>query len=138
MKKLISSLLLCASISVTAQPVTLFCSGKAEASNSSKQSISSQVSTSIEFNEVGNYLSINDTASLQRFSIYPYKEIHFFDSSIIWKTSLDESFAKGTFSGRIDRKTGEMITSYFAIVNTGVLVFIDGKLFCELRKSNKF
>jgi hypothetical protein len=121
-----------------AQSVTLWCEGSIEGNNGFGKQVQGQVSTTVEFNESKNFFAIKDTSNLERFSEYPFKKLYFFDSEIMWDTTLIDFLAKGTFSGSINRKTGEMNTRYFGILPNGAIVTINGKLMCSKQKDNKF
>lgn len=121
-----------------AQFTTLWCEGSIEGNNGLGKQVQGQVSTTVEFNELKNLVVIKDTSNLERFSEHPFKKVYFFDSEIMWDTPLIDFLAKGSFSGSINRKTGEMNTRYFAILPSGAIVTINGKLMCSKQKDNKF
>lgn len=121
-----------------AEIVTLLCSGQVSAKNSFNQQRSGNIKTTVEFIEKNNYFKITDTGNLEKSAVYPYSEIKFFDDLIHFKTSINVLFGNGTFFGSINRKTGEMTTSYFVIEKTGGMVSISGSLFCTKQTENKF
>jgi hypothetical protein len=92
----------------------------------------------VEFDETTNHFVISNTTNLERAAVTPYKEIRFFDDLIQWQTSVNPLFGNGTFFGSINRKTGEMNTSYFVFEKTGGIVRISGALFCDRQVRNRF
>jgi hypothetical protein len=117
---------------------TLLCAGQVSAKNSFNQQRSGSVKTTVEFDESNNYFRISDTGNLEKWAIYPYGELNFFDDLIQWKTNTNQLFGNGVFFGSINRKTGEMTSTYFVIEKTGGMVSISGSLFCERQAANKF
>jgi hypothetical protein len=109
-----------------------------EGSNAFGKRVSGDVSTSVKFDQENNYFMINDTTNLEQLSEFPYKKITIGKSTISWDTPIIDFIGKGSFSGSIDRMTGEMKTNYFSILNTGAMVTITSKLMCERQKSNRF
>lgn len=121
-----------------ANMVTLLCSGQVAAKNSLNQQRSGAIATTVEFNETNKYFKIIDTGNLERGAIYPYAELYFFDDLIQWKTTTDPLFGRGTFFGSINRKTGQMTSTYLIIEKTGGMVSISGSLFCTRQTENRF
>ena len=126
------------SLSANSEPVTLWCVGSMEGSNAYGQRVNADVSTSVKFDADDNYFLINDTKNLEQYSEFPYKKVIIGPSNILWDTPIIDFLGKGSFSGSIDRKTGELKTNYFAILNTGAIVTINSKMMCERRQSNRF
>lgn len=124
--------------SAHANLTTLLCSGQISAKNASGQTRSGQISTTVVFNEEARFFKINNTDNLSRAAVFPYEEVYFFEENIQWKTSIDLFFGNGWFFGSINRKTGEMTSSYFVVEKTGGIVSISSSLFCEKQGINRF
>jgi hypothetical protein len=123
--------------STHAQLVTLLCTGQISAENT-RERRSGNISTTVEFDETTNHFVISNTTNLERAAVTPYKEIRFFDDLIQWQTPVNPLFGNGTFFGSINRKTGEMSTSYIVFEKSGGIVRIGGVLFCDRQVRNRF
>jgi hypothetical protein len=117
---------------------TLWCEGYANGKNLKQGQYQSPASTTVEFSENSDLLSINDSSKLQVGAIYPFNEVKIFNDVIFFKTTIDPIFGKGSFRGSINRITGEMNTSLFIISTMGDIITVDGKLMCNKRVGNKF
>jgi hypothetical protein len=117
---------------------TLWCEGYANGKNLKQGQYQSVTSTTLDFSENSNSLHIHDSSKLQVGATIPFKEVNVFNDLILFNTSIDPIFGKGTFRGSINRITGEMNTSLFITTTMGDIITVEGKLMCEKRVGNKF
>ncbi len=134
-----SLILLCVfPLIANSEVVSLWCEGSASGTGfSTGKSAIVRTNTSVDFDELTGYLSLSNFRDLAKLPITPFKEVVIGESKIHWKTPLLEPFANGVFFGSIDRKTGEMNTGYFGVVDIHVYS-VEANLICEKKTSNRF
>ncbi len=118
--------------------ITLWCEGKADGRNTKQGQYQSPASTSIEFLDDTDYFVISDSSKIQIGAVFPYREVQIFKDMIFFKTSIDPIIGRGSFSGSVNRITGEMNTSFLAISKMGEIITVNGKLICNKKSDNKF